>query len=95
MEAIQRAEHAEAMVDGGGSGFGIFVELIADIVEQSGFIHLKQSPGRMLQAPPCEMQEIISIGAQGTEGQLANALGIEEVIDPGHFVSLVVNHPVG
>ena len=43
MKAIQRAEHAEAMVDGLGSGLGLFVELIADILEQSGFIHLEQS----------------------------------------------------
>jgi hypothetical protein len=41
MEAIYRAEHAEATVDRLGSGFGVLVELIADIVEQSGFIHFE------------------------------------------------------
>ena len=48
MEAIQTAEHAQAMVDGLGSGFGLFIELIADIVEQSRFIHLEQGLGRIL-----------------------------------------------
>ena len=42
MKAIQRAEHTEAMVDGLGSGLRLFVELIADVIEQSRFIHLGQ-----------------------------------------------------
>ena len=41
MEAIHRAEHAEAMVDSLGSGLGGLVELIADILEQSGLIHFE------------------------------------------------------
>src|SRR6266852_5608920 len=49
----------------------------------------------MLQAPPSEMQEIISISAQGTKRELANALGIQEVIGPGDFVLLVVDQAVG
>ena len=48
----------------------------------------------MLQAPACEVQEVISIGAQGTEGQLANALSIEEIIGPCDFLALFVSQPV-
>lgn len=48
MEAVQRAEHAQAMVDGLGGRFGLFVELIAHLIEQSRFIHLKQRVRRML-----------------------------------------------
>jgi hypothetical protein len=33
MKAIHRAKHAEAMVDGLGSRWRLFVELIADIIE--------------------------------------------------------------
>jgi hypothetical protein len=44
MKTIQRVEHGQAMVDGLGSGFWLFVELIAVILEQCGFIHLEQSP---------------------------------------------------
>jgi hypothetical protein len=41
MEAIHRAEHPEAMVDSLGSGLGSLVELIADVLEQSGLIHFE------------------------------------------------------
>jgi Zn-dependent alcohol dehydrogenase len=49
----------------------------------------------MLKAPPSEMQEIISISAQRTKRELANALGIQEVIGPGDFVLPVVDQAVG
>ena len=78
-----------------GVGLGFLVELIADIIEQSGFIDVEQSRRRMLQAPACEVQEIIGIGAQGTEGKLANALRIEEVIGPGDFLPLVIDQAIG
>ena len=39
MKPIQGTEHAQAMVDGLGSWLRIFIELITDIVEQSGFVH--------------------------------------------------------
>ena len=48
MKPIQGAEHAQAMVDGLGSRWRLFVKLIADIVEQSRFIHFAQDAGGML-----------------------------------------------
>jgi hypothetical protein len=58
------------------------VELITDItdvVEQCGFVdfrqrHWEQPSG----APAGEVQQVIGVGAQGAEEELANALGIEE-----------------
>src|SRR5260370_9132122 len=49
----------------------------------------------MLNAPPREVQKIISISAQRTKRELANALGIQEVIGPSDFVLLVVDQAVG
>ena len=68
MKAIPRADYTQAMVDSLGSGFGIFVELIADIIQQSGFIHLLQDRCGMLEVPAREVQQIISIAAQGAGG---------------------------
>ena len=68
MELIDRAEHTEAMVDGLRSGFWFFVELIAHIIEQNRFTQLEQGAQRGLQPPPCEVQQIISVGAQRAGG---------------------------
>jgi hypothetical protein len=83
------------MVDGLRSRFGFCVELIADIIEQSRFIHLQQGPRRAWQRPPCEVQQIVSISAQGAERKLAEALGIEEGIGPRDFPPLVVDEAIG
>ena len=49
----------------------------------------------MYYAPACEMQQIIGIGAQGTKGELAQALGIEKRIGPSDFLPLVIDEAVG
>src|SRR5215471_8169074 len=95
MEAIERAEHAEAMVDGLRSRFGFCIELIADIIEQSRFIHLQQGPRRACQPPPCKVQQIVSVSTQGAERKLAQALGIEKGIGPRDFPPLVVDEAIG
>jgi hypothetical protein len=41
------------------------------------------------------MEQIISIGAQRTEGQLSNALGIEEGVGPGDFLLQLIDQAVG
>src|SRR5215469_1490907 len=78
------------MVDGLRSRFGFCIELIADIIEQSRFIHLQQGPRRACQPPPCKVQQIVSISTQGAERKLAQALGIEKGIGPRNFPPLVV-----
>src|SRR5689334_12695682 len=83
------------MVDGLRSRFGFCVELIADIIEKSRFIHLQQGPRRAWQPPPCEVQQIVSICAQGAERKLAKALGIEKGIGPRDFPPLIVEQAIG
>ena len=97
MKPIEGTEHAQTMVDGLGSWLRIFIEPITDIVEQSGFIHfLRGGRGGMTWEPPaCEVQQIIPIGTQGTEGQLANALRVEKGIDPGDFLLPLIDQAVG
>src|SRR5260370_2971152 len=94
MKTIQRAEHGQTMINGLRGGWGLFIELVAHIMEQSRFLHLQQSVGGMLLAPTCEVQEIISKDAQGTERELANTLRIQELIGPGDFLSPVVDQAV-
>jgi hypothetical protein len=83
------------MVDGLRSRFGFCIELIADIIEQSRFIHLQQGPRRPCQPPPCKVQQIVSISTQGAESKLAQALGIEKGIGPRDFPALVVEETIG
>ena len=89
MKATQTAQHNQAMVDGLGSGLGLFIELIANISEQRRFLDVERVGYGMGYAPACEMQQIIGIGAQGTERELAQALGIEKGIGPSDFLPLV------
>ena len=83
------------MVDGLRSRFGFCVELIAYIFKQRRFIHLQQGPRRACEPPPCEVQQIVSIGPQRAEGKLAQALGIEKVIGPRDFPPLAVDQAIG
>src|SRR6266511_6369089 len=95
MKAIHRADHTQMMIDCLGGRRGIFVELIANVIEQSRFIDVENSRGRMLLMPAREVQEIIGIGAQGTERKLANTLGIEEAIGPRDFLPLGIDQTIG
>src|SRR5215469_10405235 len=83
------------MIDGLRTRLGNFAELIADISEQSRFIQLKQVRYRMCYAPTCEMQQIVTIDAQGAQRELAKTLAIEKLVGPGYFLSLVVDQVVG
>ena len=44
MESIQTTNHGQAMIYGLRSGFGLLAQLMADIVQQSGFGDLGQGP---------------------------------------------------
>ena len=95
MKATQTAQHTQAMVDGLGSGLGLFIELIANISEQRRFLDVERVGYGMGYAPACEMQQIVCIGAQGTERELAKALGIEKLIGPSDFLPLVIDQMIG
>jgi hypothetical protein len=76
METVQTMQYREAMIDRLRGGLGRLIQLIADVVEQNGFGDLGQRAGRVLLPPAGEMQQIISVGAQRTQGELANMLRI-------------------
>jgi len=90
MEAIQTAQHAQTMVDGRRRGWGLMIELEANIVEQEGLIELGQSLLGLVE-PARQVQQIIGVSTQGAAGELANALGIEEGVRPSEFRSLFIH----
>ena len=45
--------------------------------------------------PTGEVQQVISISAQRTQGKLANALGIEKGVGPGDFVPVLIEQAIG
>src|SRR5262249_17374453 len=55
MEAIQAAQHTQAVVDGLRRGRGVFVELVTDIVEQKGVRKLTERVARTLE-PTCQVE---------------------------------------
>ena len=82
------------MIHGLRGGLGLLVELVTDIVEQGGLADLGQRPGWVLK-PAGEVEQVIGVGSQGTQRQLADALGIEEGIGPGDFLPLLVEQAIG
>jgi len=49
VKAIETAQHSQAMVDGGGGGLGLMIQLAANIVDQERF-------GEVLERMPCVRQ---------------------------------------
>jgi hypothetical protein len=82
--------NTEAMVHGLRRGLGLLVELMADVFQQSRFGNLSQGLRRLLPPPAGEVQQVVSISAQRTRRELADALGIEEVVGPGDLVALLI-----
>ena len=95
VKTIARAQYGQTMIDSLRSGLWLLLELVTDIIEQSGFIHLEQGTGGMLLPPTCEVQKVISKSTKRTEGALANALGVQEIIGPGDFLPLLVDQAIG
>src|SRR5215831_18431852 len=88
--------NAQAMIHGLGCGFGFLVELMADVVEQSGLGDLRQRMRQRPFAPPTsEVQQVISVSAQGAQRQLANALTIEEGIGPSDLLAMLIEQAIG
>jgi hypothetical protein len=88
MEAVQTTNRAQAMIDGLRRGLGLLVQLMTDIVQQSGLGDLGQRLHRRLQPPAGEVQQVICVGPQRTQGELPNALAIEEGVGPGDLLFL-------
>jgi hypothetical protein len=82
------------MIHGWRRGLGLLVEFMADVVEQSGLGDFRQRAGRLLK-PAGEVQQVISIGGQGTQRELSDALCLEEGVDPGDFLSALIEHAIG
>jgi hypothetical protein len=94
MEAIERAQYAQTMIDGLWCGLGHMIELAADIVEQTGFVEPgERVPSRV--QPARQMEQVIAVSAQGAQRELTNSLGIEKVVGPGNFPALRIEQPIG
>src|SRR6266849_6244643 len=63
VETIERVQHAETVIDGGGRGLGQLIELVADIVEQERLINLGEPVSREMQ-PAGQEQQVIAVGPQ-------------------------------
>src|SRR5215469_1833267 len=66
MKAIQTAQHAQAVIDGLRRGFGLVIELAANIVEQEGLVELRQRVPCRPQ-PTCQVEQVIGVSAQGAQ----------------------------
>src|ERR1035441_7810775 len=96
MESIQTTDHGQAMIYGLRRGLRLLIELVTDVVEQGGLGDLRQRQRQRRFAPPAgEVQQVISVSAQGTQGQLANALTIEEGISPSELLALLIEQAIG
>src|SRR6516162_7693551 len=94
VETIERVQHAETVIDGGGRGLGQLIELVADIVEQERLIDLGEPVSREMQ-PARQVQQVIAVGPQGAQRELAQPLGIKKAIGPDEFTAFSVEQPIG
>ena len=91
MEAIQAMHHAQTMIHSLRRGPRLLLELVTDIVEQSGLGDLREGERQRPLAPPAgEVQQVISIRTQGAQRELANTLRIEEGVGPSDLLSLLI-----
>ncbi len=96
VEAIDAVHDGQPSIHGCRGGRRLLIELIADIVEQGSFVDFRQSQWEQpLGTPAREVQQVIRVGAQGTERELADALGIEEGIGPGDLLAVLIEQAIG
>ena len=81
VEALAATDHAQTMIDRWWGGFRMPLELMADIVDERGFGHLGEGSAPRFK-PAGEVEQVIGVSAEGGEGELAEALGVEEGIRP-------------
>jgi hypothetical protein len=94
MEAIAAAHCAQAMIYGLGSGFGIAIELMLDILHKGGLGDLGQRQKLGLE-PAGEIEEVVGVDAERAWRELAEALSVQEGVRPLEFSPLVVTHSIG
>jgi hypothetical protein len=96
MEPVQTTNHGQTMIYGLRRGLGILIELVTDVVEQSGLGDFRQRQWQRRFVPPaCEVEQVISVSTEGTQGQLANVLAIEEGIGPRDLLALLIEQAIG
>src|SRR5215469_10364656 len=89
VEMIETAQHGETMIDRGRRGLGQLIELVADIVEQERLIDLDEPVSREME-PAGQVQQVIAVGPQGAQRELAQLLGIKKGIGPDEFTAFPV-----
>jgi len=69
--------------------------LVAQIVEDRGFVDRGEGPRRIRKPPAGKVQAIVSVGAQGAKRETTNVLRIEKLVDQAGFPALFVDHTIG
>jgi hypothetical protein len=82
------------MIYGLGSGFGIAIELMLDILHKGGLRDLGQRQTLGLE-PAGEIEEVVGVDAERAWRELAEALSVQEGVCPLEFSPLVVTHSIG
>jgi hypothetical protein len=96
VEAIQAVDDGQPAIHRRRCRRRLLVELRANVVDEAGFVDFRQRHGQRRLGPPAgEVQQVIGVGAQGTEGELANALGIEEGVSPSDLLAVFLQQAIG
>src|SRR5262249_12707349 len=99
VEAVDSAQQIQPMVDGLRRRRRLLVQLKAQIIAQDGFVELGQlgwslsGSGRL--RPAREMQQVESIGAQGTWGTLQQMFGVQKLIGPSYVSAMLIDQTIG
>ena len=70
------------------------LELVTNILEQKRLVQPVQRVSRMVE-PACQVKQVISVGAQGAQRELANCLRIEKLISPSEFAVALIQQVGG
>jgi hypothetical protein len=96
VEAIHAVNDGQSAIHGCWCRLGLLVELIANVVDEAGFVDFRQRQRQRRLGPPAgEVQQVKRVGAQRTEGELANALGIEEGVGPSDLLAVLREQAIG
>ena len=87
--------HGEPAIHGRRRRLWLLVELRADVFEEGGIVDFGQGQWEQPLGPPAgEVQQVKSVGAQGTQRELANALRVEECIGPSDLLAVLIEQAI-
>src|SRR5439155_13844833 len=89
VKAIPTMHHSQTMIDGLGSGLRILLKLMPDIIDERGLGDLGERLALRFE-PAGEVEQVIGVGTERTQGELPEALAIAERIRPGQFAPVLI-----